>query len=146
MRVPPAAVTARDRFAAARVARLATADAAGRPHLVPVTFVVSGDTVYSAVDAKPKTTTALRRLANVEANPRVALLVDHYDDAAWDRLWWVRADGAGRVLDADGPEGRRAVDLLVDRYAQYRERRPGGPVLAVDVDRWSAWSAGYSGL
>ena len=86
---------ARGRFAAARVARLATADATGQPHLVPVTFAVAGDMVYTAVDAKPKRTTALRRLANVAANPRVSLLVDHYDDD-WSRLWWVRADGRRR--------------------------------------------------
>jgi PPOX class probable F420-dependent enzyme len=141
MDVRPTAAAARDRFAAARVARLATADAAGRPHLVPVTFAVAGDTVYSAVDAKPKTTTALRRLANVAANPRVALLVDHYDDEDWGRLWWVRADGAGRVLDAGAPAARRAIDLLVARYAAYRATRPAGPVLAVDVDRWSSWSS-----
>jgi PPOX class probable F420-dependent enzyme len=141
MDVRQTAAAARDRFAAARVARLATADATGRPHLVPVTFAVAGDTVYSAVDAKPKTTTALRRLANVAANPRVALLVDHYDDGDWGRLWWVRADGVGRVLDAGEPEGRRAIDLLVTRYPAYRATRPAGPVLAVDVDRWSSWSS-----
>jgi PPOX class probable F420-dependent enzyme len=94
--VSPAA--ARARFAAARVARLATADAAGVPHLVPVVFAVSGDAVYTAVDHKPKRSSALRRLANVRANAAVALLVDHYDDADWDGLWWVRADGTGRVL------------------------------------------------
>jgi PPOX class probable F420-dependent enzyme len=132
---------ARERFAAARVARLATADGAGRPHLVPVTFAVAGDTVYSAVDAKPKTTRALRRLANVAVNPRVALLVDHYDDGDWSRLWWVRADGVGRVLDAREPEAQDAITLLVGRYAAYRGQPPAGPVLAVDVDRWSSWSA-----
>jgi PPOX class probable F420-dependent enzyme len=93
---------ARRRFAAARVARLATADAAGRPHIVPVTFAVDGDVVYSAVDAKPKRGTALKRLANVAANPAVALLVDHYADD-WNELWWVRADGTGRVVDPEDP-------------------------------------------
>ena len=122
------------------MARLATADAAGRPHLVPITFAVTGDTVYSAVDAKPKTTMALRRLSNVAANPRVALLADHYEDD-WSRLWWVRADGAGRVLDPGDPEARAAVALLARRYAAYRDQPPAGPVLAVDVDRWSSWSA-----
>jgi PPOX class probable F420-dependent enzyme len=132
---------ARARFAAARVARLATADAQGVPHLVPIVFAVEADVVYSAVDAKPKRTTALRRLANVEANPRVALLVDHYDDADWDALWWVRADGAGRVLDASDAEARAAVSLLTARYPQHRATPPAGPVLAVDVDRWLGWSA-----
>jgi PPOX class probable F420-dependent enzyme len=130
---------ARERFAAARVARLATADASGRPHLVPVVFAVDGDVVYSAVDAKPKRTTALRRLANVTENPAVALLVDHYDDADWDALWWVRAEGRGRVLDpASDAEAGRAVQLLRQRYPQ---QRATGAVLAVDVERWSGWSA-----
>jgi PPOX class probable F420-dependent enzyme len=130
---------ARARFAAARVARLATADAAGRPHVVPVVFAVDGDRVYMVVDAKPKRTTALRRLRNVMENPAVSLLVDHYDDADWGALWWVRADGRGRVLDpAVDEEGRRAVELLAARYPQ---QRAVGAVLAVDVGRWSGWSA-----
>jgi PPOX class probable F420-dependent enzyme len=130
---------ARERFAAARVARLATAGADRRPHLVPVVFVVSGETIYTVVDAKPKRTTALRRLRNVAENPAVALLVDHYDDTDWDALWWARAEGRGRVLDpAADDEARRAVRLLRDRYPQ---QRAAGMVLAVDVDRWSGWSA-----
>ena len=130
---------ARARFAAARVARLATADAAGRPHVVPVVFAVEGDRVYTVVDAKPKRTTALRRLRNVAENPFVALLVDHYDDADWGALWWVRADGRGRVLDpAVDEEARHAVELLGARYPQ---QRAAGAVLAVDVERWSGWSA-----
>ena len=131
---------ARARFAAARVARLATADARGRPHLVPVVFAVvfavDGDRIYSVVDAKPKRTTALRRLRNVAENPFVALLVDHYDDADWAALWWVRAEGRGRVLELDAPEARRAVELLRARYPQ---QRVVGAVLAVDVERWSGW-------
>ena len=134
------AAEARRRFAGARVARLATADAAGRPHLVPIVFALAGDTIYSAVDAKPKRTRALRRLANIEANPRVAVLADHYDDD-WDALWWVRADGAGRVVGDDEPERRAALDRLAERYPQYREQRPAGPVLAIDVERWSGWAA-----
>ena len=134
---------ARERFAAARVARLATADPGGRPHVVPVVFAVDGDCVYSVVDAKPKRTTALRRLANVAENPRVALLADHYEED-WGALWWVRADGVGRVLEpgsgveAEGAEAARAVDLLRARYPQ---QRAVGAVLAVDVQRWSGWSA-----
>ena len=131
---------ARRRFAAARVARLATADLNAVPHVVPVVFAVSGNTVYSAVDHKPKRTTQLRRLANVRANPHVTLLVDHYDED-WARLWWVRADGSGRALDPDQPEALAAVELLAARYPQHRARRPAGPVLAVDVHRWSGWSA-----
>lgn len=129
---------ARDRFAAARVARLATADPTGRPHLVPLVFAVELDHIYSAVDAKPKRSTALRRLDNVRENPCVSLLVDHYDDADWDALWWVRADGCGRVLEPGASEARRAVELLQTRYPQ---QRATGAVLAIDVQRWSGWTA-----
>jgi PPOX class probable F420-dependent enzyme len=129
---------ARERFAAARVARLATVDADGAPHLVPVVFAVLGETVYSVVDEKPKRTADLRRLENARANPRVTLLADHYEED-WRRLWWVRADGAARVIDPDEPEARRAIEALAERYPQ---QRPAGAVLAVDVERWTGWSAG----
>ncbi len=132
---------ARMLFANARVAHLATADATGRPHLVPIVFSVVDRTVYSAVDAKPKSTQALRRLANIRANPAVSLLVDHYDDADWTALWWVRADGIGRVLDPGEPEALAAVESLGGRYPQHRREPPTGPVLAVDVTRWSGWAA-----
>jgi PPOX class probable F420-dependent enzyme len=132
---------ARRRFAAARVARLATVDGSGRPHLVPIVFAVVGETIYHAVDAKPKRSTALRRLANIAANPAVSALVDHYDDADWAALWWVRADGTGRVLDPGDPEARRAAAALIERYPPYRELPPTGLVVAVDVARWSGWSA-----
>jgi PPOX class probable F420-dependent enzyme len=128
---------ARERFRAARVARLATADATGRPHLVPIVFAVEGDRVYSVVDAKPKRTGALRRLANVRENPAVAVLVDHYDED-WSALWWARAEGDARVLEPDRPEARQAVALLAQRYPQQQAR---GAVLAVEVARWSGWSA-----
>jgi PPOX class probable F420-dependent enzyme len=126
---------ARERFASARVARLATADADGVPHIVPLVFAIAGETIYSAVDPKPKRTTDLKRLRNVAANPRVALLADHYVDDDWGVIWWARADGSGRVLESS-PE---AVALLRERYAQYRDAPPDGPVLAVDVRRWSGW-------
>ena len=132
------AAEARERFATARVARLATADADGHPHLVPIVFAVEGEHIYSAVDAKPKRTTALRRLANVRENPAVTLLVDHYDDANWDALWWARADGLGRVMQPEEPEAQRAIALLRERYPQ---QRATGEVLAVDVERWSGWTA-----
>jgi PPOX class probable F420-dependent enzyme len=132
---------ARERFASARVARLASAGADGRPHIVPVVFALDGDTIVHAVDGKPKRTRALRRLANIAANPHVALLADEYDDGDWERLWWVRADGVARVLEPSDDEARRALALLVARYAQYRDAPPAGPVVAVDVMRWSGWSA-----
>ncbi len=128
---------ARQRFATQRVARLATADRNGRPHLVPIVFAVVGERIYSAVDDKPKRTTSLRRLANVVENPSVSLLVDHYEED-WEALWWVRAQGRGRVLEPEEPEARRAVKRLRDRYPQ---QRAVGAVLAVDVERWSGWSA-----
>jgi PPOX class probable F420-dependent enzyme len=130
---------ARRLFAGARVARLATVAADGRPHLVPVVFALDEDVVYSAVDEKPKRTRRLRRLENVRANPRVALLADHYDDSDWDALWWARADGFARVLE--GPEAAPGIELLTGRYGQYRETPPRGPVLAVAVERWSGWRA-----
>jgi PPOX class probable F420-dependent enzyme len=132
---------ARTRFAAARVARLATASADGRPHLVPMVFAVQDDTVYSAVDdVKPKATTRLKRLANIAANPAVALLADHYEDD-WTALWWVRADGRARLLDPREPEAERARALLGGRYPQYRAAPPPGVVVAVDVARWSGWAS-----
>jgi PPOX class probable F420-dependent enzyme len=129
----------RRKVAAARVARLATADARGRPHIVPITFALDGETVYFAVDAKPKRTTNLKRLRNIAANPAVSILIDQYDDD-WNRLWWVRLDGTARVL-IDDSEIQRALDLLSQRYAQYRDTRPMGPVVAVALDRFVGWSA-----
>ena len=131
---------ARRRFGAARIARLATADAAGIPHVVPIVFAVDGDRVYSAVDAKPKRTRALRRLANITVNPNVAVLVDHYADD-WSTLWWARADGTARVVSPDAGDGERAIALLTARYAQYSTDPPTGPVIVIDVQRWSGWSA-----
>lgn len=132
---------ARELFTVARVARLATVDGAGRPHLVPIVFAVDGDTIYGAVDHKPKRTTALRRLTNVVANPAVTLLVDHYDDEDWDALWWVRADGFAQVLEPDQAEARKAVALLTAKYPQHRDHPPTAQVLAIAVHRWSGWSA-----
>jgi PPOX class probable F420-dependent enzyme len=125
------------RFARSPVARLATAGPDGRPHLVPVVFAVHEQVVYTAVDAKPKTTQRLRRLTNIERNPQVSLLVDHYDDD-WTQLWWVRADGIATIHHDDGvaDAGR---DLLRAKYAQYQSVSLDGPVIAVDVRRWSSW-------
>ena len=123
----------------APVVRLATVGADGAPHVVPITFAVDGDTLYFAVDAKPKRTTQLQRLKNIAAHPGVAVLADHYEDD-WSRLWWVRVDGRARVLDVRG-EVERALDLLAKRYPQYRRQRPGGPVVAISIEHMSGWSA-----
>jgi len=108
-----------------------------RPHVVPCCFVVDVDTVYSAVDAKPKSTSLLRRLQNIEFNATASLLVDHYDED-WTRLWWVRVDGGARTVD-DAAERRRTIELLMAKYPQYRAEPPPGPVIAVDIDCWRTW-------
>lgn len=123
-------------FARARVARLATAGGDGAPHLVPVTFAVESDRVFFAVDAKPKRSARLRRLRNIEENPRVSLLVDEYDEN-WERLWWVRGDGRARVLA--GEEAERPRELLRRRYPQYADVALDGPVVEIVVERWSGW-------
>jgi PPOX class probable F420-dependent enzyme len=130
---------ARERFAQARVARLATVGANGRPHLVPVTFAVSGDRIVTAIDAKPKTTRSLRRLANIRAHPLVAVLADHYDED-WSRLWWARADGEAAII-GDQAGMAAPLELLAGRYPAYRSTLPSGPVIAIQVTAWSGWSA-----
>jgi PPOX class probable F420-dependent enzyme len=131
---------ARERFAAGRVARLATMSPGSRPHLVPVVFAVVGDTVWTAVDAKPKSTRSLRRLTNIEANPRVSLLVDHYEED-WSALWWVRVDGRARLVPVGSAEGAAGVASLVAKYPLYQAEPPPGPVVVITVDGWSSWSA-----
>ncbi|MFH8629355.1 TIGR03668 family PPOX class F420-dependent oxidoreductase [Streptomyces lydicus] len=134
---------ARERFAQARIARLATVDVDGRPHLVPVVFALTGDTVVFAVDHKPKLSDRLKRLANIRAHPEVCVLVDGYDED-WNRLWWARADGTAVVLPPpDGsPAAARHVRLLVDKYRQqYAACPPEGPVVEIRVGRWSGWHA-----
>lgn len=130
---------ARSRFAAARVARLATVTPAGAPHLVPVTFAVVGDVVWTAVDAKPKSTRRLQRLTNVAAHPAVSLLVDHYGDD-WSSLWWVRADGRASIVEGDGAEAGAALGALAEKYAQYAQPPPG-PLIRVAVTTWRSWTA-----
>jgi PPOX class probable F420-dependent enzyme len=129
----------RERVSAARVARLATTDPDGRPHLVPVVLALAGDTLYTAVDAKPKRSRTLRRIENARARPEVTILVDHYEED-WSRLWWVRLRGRARVLDG-GEEMEHALALLAQKYEQYGDSPPGPPVLAVDVAEWRGWSA-----
>ncbi|OBG62681.1 MULTISPECIES: TIGR03668 family PPOX class F420-dependent oxidoreductase [unclassified Mycobacterium] len=130
------------RFSQSPVARLGTITPDGLPHLVPVVFAVAGDhpeVVYTAVDAKPKTTRRLRRLANIEENPHVSLLVDHYADD-WTRLWWVRADGAA-TIHTGGAAVAAAYRLLRAKYPQYQTVPLDGPVIAIAVRRWSSWHA-----
>ncbi|WP_343601062.1 TIGR03668 family PPOX class F420-dependent oxidoreductase [Mycobacterium sp.] len=138
-------------FAGAPVARLATVGPGGTPHLVPVVFALGGDSggawggdsggdvVYSAVDAKRKSTQRLRRLANIEGNPRVSMLVDHYSDD-WAGLWWVRVDGVAQIHH-EGTELHRAYQLLRAKYPQYQTVSLNGPVIAVAVTNWQSWHA-----
>ncbi|CAN5741883.1 TIGR03668 family PPOX class F420-dependent oxidoreductase [soil metagenome] len=127
----------RQRVTDARVGRLGTVTADGRPHVVVCCFALAADTLYSAVDAKAKSTLALRRVENLRVNPAASLLVDHYEED-WSALWWVRIDGRGRVLD-DGDERTRALALLAAKYEQYRRRPPPGPVIALAADVWRSW-------
>lgn len=131
------------RFTRSPIARLATATPDGAPHVVPVVFAVDNSqrepVVYTAVDAKPKTTRRLRRLVNIERNPQVSLLVDHYDDD-WAQLWWVRADGVAAIHSDGGPMAT-GLRLLRAKYPQYQSVSLGGPVIAVTVRRWSGWHA-----
>ncbi|CAN5765906.1 TIGR03668 family PPOX class F420-dependent oxidoreductase [soil metagenome] len=126
------------------MARLATMNPDGAADLVHVTFaLLDDDRVVTAVDHKPKRTTRLQRLANLQRDPRATLLVDHYDER-WDRLWWVRMRARAEILALDGPDARAhagAVDALVDRYDHYREVRPTGPVIRLTVDEWLGWAA-----
>jgi PPOX class probable F420-dependent enzyme len=126
-------------FAESPVAMLATVGADGAPHLVPVVFAVHDDVVYTAVDAKRKSTQRLRRLANIEANPKVSMLVDHYDDD-WAQLWWVRADGIA-AIHYSGEEMAAGYALLRKKYLQYQRIALDGPVVTVDVQRWASWQA-----
>jgi len=123
------------------VAHLATADASGAPHVVPVCFALVDDTLYVSIDEKPKRAapTRLRRLRNIEQNPRVAVVADVYDDRDWSRLGFVLVRGQARTV-LTGEEHARALDVLRGKYAQYRamvlEERP---VIAIDVERVTSW-------
>jgi PPOX class probable F420-dependent enzyme len=136
MKLSPA--VARERFIASPVARLATAGTDSVPHVVPVTFAARNDDIYFAVDHKPKNTRNLRRLRNIGENPSVSVLVDHYDED-WSALWWARADGRGDVL-GDERERDRALKLLRQKYRQYEDSPPRGPVVAIRVERWTGWA------
>ncbi|ASU80223.1 TIGR03668 family PPOX class F420-dependent oxidoreductase [Actinopolyspora erythraea] len=125
----------------ARVARLGTVGRDGQPHLVPVTFALpddSGGRIATAVDHKPKSTTSLRRLRNIERNPLVSVLADHYSEN-WEELWWVRADGEASVRTAE--EVPEAVRALAGKYEQYREHPPEASVIVIAVRRITGWAA-----
>jgi PPOX class probable F420-dependent enzyme len=126
-------------LATQRVARLATADAAGRPHVVPICYALIRDEVYFTIDEKPKKKpTALKRLANLRANPFAALVVDRYDED-WSRLGWVMVRGSARIL-ASGAEHDQAQAALRQRYPQLAEMRIEGlPVVAVRIEHASSW-------
>jgi PPOX class probable F420-dependent enzyme len=127
------------RLERARVGRLATADGAGTPHVVPFVFALDGRTVYWAVDRKPKRSPRLKRLENIEQNPKVEMVTDHYAED-WTSLWWVRATGEARVVE-DDRERARALELLTAKYDQYRREPPTGPVVAIDLARVIGWEA-----
>jgi PPOX class probable F420-dependent enzyme len=135
-------ILVRRRVTDSRIARLATLDPDGRPHLVPITFALVAETLYSAVDAKAKSSRKLRRIENARRRPDVTVLVDQYEED-WTRLWWVRLRGRARVLEA-GDEAERALALLVGKYDQYQRDAPGPPVLAIDIDEWRDWDAGVT--
>jgi PPOX class probable F420-dependent enzyme len=101
-------------------------------------FAVIGDQVVTAVDHKPKKSRHLRRLTNIAIEPRVTVLVDHYDED-WGELWWVRADGRATVVAAEAAGAQ--LDALQAKYPEYRKRRPSGQVILIDVQRWRSWQA-----
>ena len=129
----------RRRFASSPVAHLSTVRPDGAPHIVPIVFAVVDDTVYSAVDAKPKRSSDLQRLTNINADPRCALLVDPYEDD-WRRLWWVRADGNGEIVE-EPPTDHPGIQALVQRFPQYSDDPPSGPLLVVTIHRWTGWTS-----
>jgi PPOX class probable F420-dependent enzyme len=130
---------ARRRLAAARIARLATVRADGRPHIVPIVFAFDGEVVRTIADPKPKDSLDLLRHRNIAANPAVSVLVDEYEES-WQRIWWVRADGEGRVVE-EGPERDEAIRQLQAKYPQYAEwSEPFGAATIIRVARITSWT------
>lgn len=125
-----------DLVAAAPIAHLATIRRNGAPHIVPITFALVDGDIVTAVDHKPKRHHRLQRLDNIDHDPRVAVLIDHWS-SEWSELWWARADGTASITTADAD----AVRALAAKYSQYRDVPPSGPVIRVEVDRWQHWSA-----
>ena len=124
-----------------RVGRLATVDGEGRPHVIPVCFVLSGETVYSAIDEKPKRAGPLRRLKNVAENSHVQLLLDRYEDTDWSKLRYVQLRGVARIIPS-GEDHARAIALLRARYSQYASMAlESRPVIAIAVERVVEWQA-----
>ena len=121
----------------ARVARLGTIDPDGSPNLIPFCFALEGNTLYSGVDEKPKRTKRLQRLENIRRDPRVMVLIDHYEEE-WEKAWWVRLRGTARMLEPR--EGARHKQLLVDRYPQYVDEPPDDELLAIEIHEWLGWS------
>ena len=122
----------------ARVARLATVDVDGHPHIVPITFAIVDDRIVTVVDGKAKSTRHLKRLRNLAANPNVSLMVDHYDDD-WSALWWIRVDGTATVIES-GATFDAGVGALRDKYPQYRtDVSTDGPLIVIDVKRVVRW-------
>ena len=133
------AVEARRRFATGQVAYLATLRADGSAALVPIVFDVIAGAVVSSVDPKPKRTRELARLRHIVRDPRVTLLVDHYEQD-WSRIWWARAEGTARIVST-GPEREDAIQHLQSKYPQYADLEdPFGEAVIVDVARWLGWS------
>jgi len=126
------------RLIASNVARLATASADAVPHIVAVTFAEAGGRIYTTIDHKPKSSTRLKRLRNIEQNPSVSLLVDYYS-SDWEALWWARMDGRARVLEP-GSAPDEAVGALRAKYPQYREASLDGPVIEIEPTRTTGWS------
>lgn len=118
---------------------MATVNAEGQPHLVPVTFALWSEVIVIAIDHKPKVTTNLKRLRNIRETGRGSLLADEYDDQDWSRLWWVRVDGAARIV-GDKQERADPIERLCAKYVQYREHPPTGPVIWVDIDALTGWA------
>ena len=123
-----------------RSARLATADSAGEPHLVPICFTYDGLHFYSVLDRKPKRTslTNLKRVRNIDSNPNVALMLDHYEED-WARLWYVLVTGTARLLRR-GKEHRQAIAALREKYPQYRDMDiDQNPVIRITPKKVISW-------
>jgi PPOX class probable F420-dependent enzyme len=128
----------RERLTSARVGYLATTGRDHLPHVVPITLAVTDDRLVTVVDQKPKSTTDLRRLRNIADNPHVSVLCDHYSEE-WDRLWWVRVDGCATLVDR-GAARDKAIDLLTEKYRQYRDDPPQGTAVVIEIDSWTGWA------